>query len=293
MWKDGIFKARTRPNPARRSSQASVLNFTSRRATVNHRAGIQGIWLLVAAVVLILVAVLLSVLGVQSLSRVLLSENPQFQIRQFDIKTDGKLPVDLIRQYAKVQDTDNLFAVDLRNVHKELLNIPIVGSVVVQRLLPGTLQIRIAERVPLARISVEGLPVEMAVDREGVLLGPSHVSPELPRIDGAALGSLRPGERIKREAVLDALELLDTCDKTRIGLVMRVVCIRLEVDERMILELAQGDRVIFPRTHMDVKLRRLVSILKAIQDRQMREPGKVLEIDMTTESNWPVMGLLG
>jgi cell division septal protein FtsQ len=291
MWNDGIFKGKRKRTSSGRRDWGKGLHLESRKRSGAHREWMQALGWLVVVLGLILGIGVLCVMGTRSLARVLFSENPRFCIRQFEIQTDGTLALELVRQYARVKEGDNLYAVDLRKVRKEILGVPIVESVLVQRKLPDTLRIRITERVPLARISVAGLP-EMALDLEGVILGPSYASPALPRIEDTRMDSLRPGSRVEQSAVMDALDLLDTCGKTRMGLIARIVRIRLEDDERMILELEQGDRVLFPRTQMNIKLRRLVSILKAIQDRQMRKSGQNLEIDMTTESNWPVTGLL-
>lgn len=288
MWDDdGKRAGRSRKSTGR----GTVLYMDTRRRAGGRSPWAQSLGWLASALVLISVICILAVFGGRWIARAVFSENPRFSIRHFEIQSDGTLPADRVLLYSKVREGDNLYAVDLRKVRDEILGVPIVESVLIQRKLPDTLRIRVTERVPLARVAVEGLP-EMAVDPSGMVLGPAYASPALPRIEDERMETLRPGTRIQRPPMQDALALLDTCGRTRLGNIVRIVRIRLEDDDRMILELEQGDRVLFPRIGMEIKLRRLVSILKAIQDRGMRKPGQTLEIDMTTESNWPVSGLL-
>lgn len=287
MWDDDDKTTRR----SRKESRGTVLFMDSRRRSGGRSPWVESLRWLGAALALILVICVLLVVGARWFAREVFSENPRFGIRHFDIQSDGTLAPDRILQYSTVREGHNLYAVDLRKVRDEILGVPIVESVILQRKLPDTLRIRVTERVPLARVAVEGMP-EMAVDLSGMILGPSYASPTLPRIEDEGLGVLRPGTRLQQPPIQNALNLLDTCGKTRLGHVVRIVRIRIEGSDRMILELEQGDRVYFPMDGTEIKLRRLVSILKAVQDRSLRTPGQALEIDMTTEANWPVRGLL-
>lgn len=274
-------------HPARGSLLDVRVRLAEKRSARRSRVGRWSGALLAAAALAALSTTVLRAFG-----RAVFADNPRYAIQSFDIRSDGRLTADLIRRYAGLEEGMNLFAVDLRALREGLMSIPAVREATVERRPPGTLAIRISERIPLARVAAGDGGMELAVDREGVLLGPSYASPHLPRIAGAGLSTLRPGDRIAREDLLDAVRLLDVCDSTRLGQIVRITSVRLMDRDSLILELAEGDRVLFPRGQMDQKLRRLAAILQSIRDSGRRAPGRRLEIDMTPDANHPVTGLL-
>jgi len=83
-------------------------------------------------------------------------ENPAFAMRQLDLQTDGVLSTDQLRSWAGIKGDENLLALDLALVKKNLEHIPYVHSVSVEPILPHTLRIRIIEREPVAQIYAHG-----------------------------------------------------------------------------------------------------------------------------------------
>src|SRR3989475_12495223 len=67
-------------------------------------------------------------------------KNDAFAIRELDIHTDGSLPVERLRRWAGVKPGDNLLALDLNRVKSDLELAPMIRSVAVERVLPGTLK---------------------------------------------------------------------------------------------------------------------------------------------------------
>ena len=70
------------------------------------------------------------------------------------MQTDGVISVDQLRRWAGVKPEENLLALDLARVKRDLEMVPLVQSVSVERILPRTLRIRITEREPIAQVNV-------------------------------------------------------------------------------------------------------------------------------------------
>src|SRR5215469_6464624 len=81
-------------------------------------------------------------------------ENPSFSIQQIDVQTDGVISRDQLRHWSGVKSGQNLLALDLARVKRDLEMMPIIDSVSVERILPGTLRLRVTERVPVAHVEV-------------------------------------------------------------------------------------------------------------------------------------------
>src|SRR5208283_4355401 len=65
--------------------------------------------------------------------------------------TDGIIQVDQLRRWSGIKLEENLLALDLGRVKRDLEMVPLVRSVSVERVLPRTLRIRVTEREPIAQ----------------------------------------------------------------------------------------------------------------------------------------------
>src|SRR5262245_20072131 len=104
-------------------------------------------------------------------------QNKSFAIRNIDIQTDGIIAVDQLRRWCAVKPGENLMALDLAHVKHNLELAPLIQSASVERILPGTLRIRVAEREPVAQVMIPrpraGGGIEFAafqLDAEGYLI---------------------------------------------------------------------------------------------------------------------------
>jgi cell division protein FtsQ len=223
--------------------------------------------------------------------RAVFLENPRYRLRAIDARSDGRLTPEQIVEFSGLANATRLFEVNPRQARARLHRLPSVKSASVRRRLPDTIEVRVTERVPLACVALREAGYTDAADREGVLLGPRFASSGLPLIEGLQEAGLRPGERLTSPAARAALSVLDLCETTRIFQYLRVRRLDASPEDHMILELENGDRVLFPRERIESKLRRLATILKTIADQGLpRGPGP-LEIDLTTEEVFPVRGL--
>lgn len=222
--------------------------------------------------------------GARAVGRTLFSENRRFAIRNLEITSDGKLRPDHLREYAHVQEGMNLFGVDFGKVRRDLESIPVVSSVELARRLPDTLVVRVRERIPAARLDSAALAYPLAVDREGVVLGPGSVTPHLPAITGLREKGLRPGEQVGEPGVQSALKVLELCDSPLLGRFLKVGRIDVGHRDYLDLQLASGERVLLGMDDLETRLRKLCEIIKGAADRGRA----IAAVDMTVDRNFPV-----
>ncbi len=84
-------------------------------------------------------------------------KNDAFAVRDLNIQTDGSIPVGQLRQWAGVKPGDNLLALDLARIKRDIELAPMIESAAVERVLPHTLRVRVTEREPIARIKLPQL----------------------------------------------------------------------------------------------------------------------------------------
>lgn len=233
--------------------------------------------------------------GAVALRRFLLVENPRFVLRTLDARSDGRLTPEFLIERAGLAGITRLFEADPRRIGAALSSLPSVKSVTVRRRLPDTLEIRVMERAPIARLAVPGAGYTDAVDREGVLLGPRFASPLLPLIEGVDELGLRPGRRLNSPAARAALAALDACETTRLYDFVRIQRIEIAADGGFALVLDNGDRALLPPgldgEALRAKLRNLASINKAIRDLRLPRGTGPLRIPLHSEEVFPVEGL--
>src|SRR5689334_6953262 len=109
----------------------------------------------------------------------LVYENRAFTIEKVDVQTDGVISTEQLRRWAGVRSGQNLLALDLARVKRDLELVPLVSSVSIERVLPRTLRIRVTEREAVAQINVlrskPGAAVEVAtvhLDADGYVMLP-------------------------------------------------------------------------------------------------------------------------
>ena len=268
-----------RQTPSRgRLLQVSARSSERGRGQV-HKAG---------AVVLLLAAVgglgWACVAGTEALGRLLFSENEYFTIRNLDVQSNGRLRPEHLREYGKVAEGQNLFAVNLAQVRANLESVPLIRSADIHRDLPDTLVIRVQERTALARLAEGAGGHPVLVDRDGYVLGLGRQS-TLPMVAGAKERGLGPGSVVQEKAVLDGLAVLDLCDTTRLGTVVKIQKIEVRNADALTLYLAGGEVIALGRDQLKARLEKLVDVLKTAQ-----ELGQAIKTaDLTVLRNVPVV----
>ena len=143
-----LFKRKSRN---RRHSRGYVLD-VKLSASQRRESRLRRLTLFVGSTLVLFFTVFILWRGGDMAIRHFIYENPAFAIRLVDVDTDGVLSAEQIRSWAGVRLSDNLLALDLARVERDLKLVPAIESVVVERVLPGGLRIRVTEREPIAQV---------------------------------------------------------------------------------------------------------------------------------------------
>src|SRR3954447_10140269 len=275
----------------RRQQHLLDVRVRSHKAT-QHRN--RRVLVLVSKIVLALVLVCGVVLGVRYSAKHFFFENPDYQLSQIDIQTDGTLQRDQILKATEIREGENIFRVNLAQVRDRLQQLPQVDEAQVLRKLPGEIDIRITERKPIAWITSEkqisdpfASDVAFLVDARGVLMKEKKLLPEylgLPLITGCTSESLEPGKIVDSFEGKAALELLRLSTASFMQTRFQIREIDVSKGYCLVVSDKNHTRVTFGFDNLDAQLQRLEQFLVYADDSK-RELGTV---NLLVQRNIPV-----
>jgi len=232
-------------------------------------------------------------------------ENPAFAIRDVEVQTDGVIAPAQLRRWSNVRSGQNLLALDLGRVKRDLEMVPALETVSVERVLPKTLRIRVTEREPVMQVAVPRMNARGVVenfifhlDANGVVMQPldpnQRVKPflqaddSLPVLFGLKQMDLRPGRPVESPAVQAALQLAtEFAHSPMAGLVdLR----RVDVGNPAVLVVTtgQGSEVTFGLENVEQQLRRWRQVHE--EGFRMRK-GNLASLDLSVANNAPARWL--
>jgi cell division septal protein FtsQ len=224
--------------------------------------------------------------------------NQAFSIAQIDLQTDGVIATEQLHRWAGVKSGQNLLALDLARVKRNLELVPFIQSVSVERILPRTLRIRVSEREPVAQIVVSrtriGGALEQMVyhlDTEGWVMAPldprqravpqNPVPEQLPLISGVKEAQV--GRRVELPQAKAALQLIDVFEHSPMAGVTELKKIDVSAVDVLVASTGQGGEVSFGLTDLEQQLRRWQVIYEMGQ-----KMGKaVATLDLAVSNNVP------
>jgi cell division protein FtsQ len=209
----------------------------------------------------------------------LVYENRAFAIDQIDVQTDGVIALDQLRRWTGVRPGQNLLALDLAKLKRDLEMVSVIYSASVERILPHTLRVRVVEREPLAQVIVprpraDG-GVELAVfnlDANGCVIVPlearqratplAQPGEPLPVIGGLNGNEIQAGRRIESPQVRGALQLLQAFERSPMEGLVDLKRIDVSAPEVLVVTTGQGSEITFGLTDLDRQLRRWHQIVE-------------------------------
>jgi cell division protein FtsQ len=218
-------------------------------------------------------------------------QNPDYNLVEVAIHTDGSLTREQIIAAAGIQEGKNIFAINLSNARKGLIALPQVERAEIERILPNKLSIDVAERKPVAWVTGKddgnpsADPGAFLIDRDGILLRMKNQVPEyyhLPVICGLDVDNYEEGGTVDLPEVRAALELIRLTGENPARYQVRSIDVSkgyclIVTDER-------HAKIMFPLDDIAAQLDRL-QVLYANIDSSRRE---IQTVNLLVRRNVPV-----
>jgi cell division protein FtsQ len=230
----------------------------------------------------------------------LIYKNDAFAILEIEVQTDGVLSTEAIRRWAMVRTGQNLMALDLMTVKRDLEMQPPIEFVAVERILPHTLKLNVTERDPIAQTIVTfGRPgggVTQAIydfDQDGYTMKPLDLpwraslpppDERLPILVGVQGGDVQLGRQTESPQIQAALKLVREFDHSPMAGMVELERINVSVPEVLQVTTSQGAQVTFSLKNFDTQFRRW----RIICDQYQKWGKAISSLDLSIANNLPV-----
>jgi len=233
-------------------------------------------------------------LGLRQGAKHFFFDNPDYRLSEIDVQTDGSLQREQILRTANLHEGENIFRVNLAEVHDLLQQLPQVDEVEVVRKLPSEIDIKLVERRPIAWITRENEISDpfasegaFLMDARGVLMKEKKLLPEylgLPLILGCTSESLEAGKVVESYEAKAALELLRLSAGSFMQTRFQIREIDLSKGYCIVITDKNHTRVTFPFENLDAELQRLEQFLVYCDDSKQ----ELATVNLLVQRNVPV-----
>jgi hypothetical protein len=230
----------------------------------------------------------------------LVYENQNYTLQVLDIQTDGVISVEQIRRWAGVKTGDNLFALDLARIKRDLELFPGIQSVAVERVLPRTLRLHVQEREPVAQILTARMAgsnapqsVVFLLDAESHVMLPLEtaqravppVAPDsYPVITGASPAQLSPGHQADSPQIRAAMRLLTAWEHSPMAGLVELTQIDVASPEVLVVTTDQQSEVALRSQDLERQLNRW----RLVFDLGVRQGNQIASLDLSVSDNIPL-----
>lgn len=227
--------------------------------------------------------------------------NQDYVVRRILLHHEGRLHPDRIRRWTGVRPGDNLLALDLERIRRDLEMNPWIARAEVETLRPDSLRLSVWEREPRAQIvrwrwraaEREAWPETNYIDADGIVLPP--LQPDwlppgatvdfrhLTRLTGVADVEIVPGQRLALTGLDDALALIRAYEDSPMYGLVDLLEVAVGPGGTLAGRLRQGTELIFARDGFDRQMRRWKCIHEYAEGR-----GRNLAwLDLSVTNNLP------
>jgi cell division septal protein FtsQ len=230
----------------------------------------------------------------------LVYENSAFEIQQLDVQTDGVISVNQICRWAGLKPHQNLLALDVSRLKRNLEMVPLVQSVSVERIPPRTLRIHVVEREPVAQVNVPrarpGGGIETSVfqvDSDGYVMIPLDANQRnnslpsadaLPVISGLDPRELQPGHRLGGQSIQAALQVIIAFQQSPMAGLADLKWIDISTPQVLIIKTGQTSEITLGLFDLEQQLRRW----RAVYDLGQRLGKQIATLDLAITNSVPL-----
>ncbi len=228
-------------------------------------------------------------------------ENADFAIQQIDVQGNGKISDDQLRRWSGVKLGQNLIALDLATVKRNLEMASEINSVSVERILPRTLKIRVTEREPIAQVDVPSSDGKngfsfavFQLDANGFVMQPldprlcvvplTQINYSLPILGGLNIYQLQPGHRLDAPQALAALKLINAFRHSSMVGLAELLRIDVSSPRVIVVTTSQGGEITFALDDLPQQLARW----REIYDLGQQMNKMIASADLAVANNVPV-----
>ncbi|MGI8774320.1 MAG: cell division protein FtsQ/DivIB [Actinomycetota bacterium] len=172
-----------------------------------------------------------------------------------------------VAEVAGLASTDqNLLLLPTSRVEEQVETLPWVASAEVDRMLPGTVRVKIVERVPALVLSLGA--ARWTLDEAGNVLSGGVRDKKLPVLAGVEVGNISPGGTLKTEEARAALEVMRSLPPV---VRRKVAGVFAPTTERITLSLRSGTAIRYGAPEgMDAKNEVLKALLARLESEGRR-----------------------
>jgi hypothetical protein len=229
--------------------------------------------------------------------------NPSFALAQIEVESDGIIPATQIRAWADVHPGQNLLAIDLPKIKRDLELVPLIESASVERILPRRLIIHVREREPIARIVTferrpeDGLlePASIYLDEYGMVIPPvlrqlntsgfDSATKFLPVITGVSTNSFRTGHIIESEKIRMALRWIRAFQNSEMAGRVDVRALDVSSDAALVISTEQESQITFSYRNFETQFARWLRVRELGAERAR----SIASLDLAVANYVPVV----
>jgi cell division protein FtsQ len=175
---------------------------------------------------------------------------------------------------------DNLLRLSTSAIAEAAEELPWIKKAEVDRMLPGTVRVRVIEREPALVLSLDS--GQWTIDGKGMVLAEGEPSKDLPVLAGVEVGGVAPGDHLQTEESIDALKAfrsLPASMKEDVALILAPTRERISFSVRM------GAVVTNVRFGAAERMKEKNEVLRALLRRLRSEAGIPAYIDVRVPTN--------
>lgn len=184
--------------------------------------------------------------------------SPLFAVRGVKVVGGKHTTVDEVASAAGLDPSDNLLLVSTGDIARAARSLPWVKKAEVDRMLPGTVRVRVTERRPAMVMSAVG--GRWTIDRAGRVLATGAAAPGLPVLGGVEVEGVVAGAYLREREVRAALRVHARLPRSLRG---EVVAIFAPTLERITLSLRDDTLVRYGAPEQLAAKNKIVRVLRA------------------------------